>query len=104
MYQYDVQISNQAEKDLYDILHYIEFGLQEPNIAKRFYKKVNEQISNLNINPKKYPIVDEIVIKRLELRKFSVNNYIIFYKVYDSDKIVYVLRILYAKRNWKEIL
>lgn len=104
MYQYDVQISNQAERDLYDILHYIEFGLQEPNIAEKFYKKVNEKISNLDVNPKKYQIVDEIVIKRLELRKFSVNNYIVFYKVYDSDKIVQVLRILYAKRNWKEIL
>ena len=90
--------------DLKQLLIYIKDDFHEPNIAKRIYKKMIDKIYSLEINPKKYQIVNDFFIKKSEIRKVNINNYLIFYKIYEQENEVQVLRILHAKRNWKEIL
>ena len=85
-------------------MRYIKESLNEPKIALKIAIKIRGKIAELSLNPKRYQIIDEIIIKKIELRKFAVKNYLIFYKIYESEKIVKIIRILYAKRNWKEIL
>jgi len=38
------------------------------------------------------------------IRKITVDNYIVFYNVSDTNKCVTIIRILYGKRNWKDVL
>lgn len=104
MIQYNVELTKKAEKDIYDIIKYIEIELQEPNIAKNIYQKINNNIMNLNINPMKYPLVDDFIIKRVGLRKISIDNYIILYKVFESEKTVQIVKIVSDKRNWMKML
>lgn len=104
MIKYKVEISNQAKKDLKDVLIYIKDNLHEPNISKNIYKKIIDKINSLEINPKKYQMLNHIVIKNAEVRKITLKNYLIFYKIYEKEKEVQVLRILHNKRNWKELL
>lgn len=90
--------------DLKRILLYIKDNLHEPNIAKIIYKKMIDKIYSLEINPKKYQIVNNVFIKDAEIRKINMKNYLIFYKIYEQDNEVQILKILHNKRNWKEIL
>jgi len=40
----------------------------------------------------------------LGYRLIKVKNYMIFYIISDDDKHIKVIRFLYAKRNWMNIL
>jgi plasmid stabilization system protein ParE len=38
------------------------------------------------------------------IRKLVVNNYIIFYSISEQLNVVTIVRVLYAKRNWIDLL
>ena len=58
----------------------------------------------LSNNPKLYSIIDDEYIKKLGLRKLMVNNYLVFYKILEEEKIIQIVRIMYGRRNWIDIL
>lgn len=43
------------------------------------------------------------LLKR-EIRIIKVNNYIVFYRLEEKNKIVEIVRIMYGRRNWTKIL
>lgn len=104
MNKYKIEFSKDAKNDLTNIVNYIKNNLQEPNTAKKLSIKIREKIYNLSDSPKLFPIIDNNFIRKLELRKLIVDNYIIFYKVLDEDKKVQIARIMYGRRNWIELL
>ena len=101
MNKYKIQFSKDARKDLIDIYSYIKYNLQEPVIAKKMIAKIREEINKLKDNPTIYSIIKDEFIKKGEIRKIKVNNYIVFYRVKENNKIV---RIMYGRRNWTNIL
>ena len=66
--------------------------------------EIIEKINLLKVNPKKYGVISDILIKKSEIRKINVKKYLIFYKIFEKEKEVQILRILHNKRNWKKIL
>ncbi|MBD5393151.1 MAG: hypothetical protein HDR71_02545 [Lachnospiraceae bacterium] len=54
--------------------------------------------------PEKYSLVNDELLRRVELRITYFDNYNIFY-YYDRERdIVYIIRILYNKADWQNIL
>ena len=104
MNKYKIHFSKDARKDLKDIYVYIKYSLQEPIIAKKLIDKIREEIYKLEDNPTVYAIIIDEIIKKVEIRKIKVNNYIVFYKVEEKNRIVEIVRIMYARRNWTKIL
>lgn len=104
MNKYKIQFSKDAREDLIDIYSYIKYNLQESTIAKNLVKKIREDIYKLENNPTIYAIIKDEIIKKREIRKIKVNNYIVFYKVEKNNNIVEIVRIMYARRNWTKIL
>ena len=104
MNKYKIQFSKDARKDLIDIYSYIKYNLQEPNIAKKLVKKIREEVYKLEDNPTIYAIIKDEIIKKREIRKIKVNNYIVFYRLEENNKIVEIVRIMYGRRNWTKIL
>lgn len=104
MNKYKIQFSKDARKDLIDIYSYIKYNLQEPNIAKKLVKKIREEVYKLEDNPTIYAIIKDEIIKKREIRKIKVNNYIVFYRLEENNKIVEIVRIMYGRRNWTNIL
>ncbi|MBU3218345.1 type II toxin-antitoxin system RelE/ParE family toxin [Clostridium estertheticum] len=45
---------------------------------------------------------DRLAYKRI--RKFLVDNYIVFYIITEESNIVTIIRILYNKRDWMKLL
>lgn len=104
MIKYKVQFSGESKNDFANIIKYIKYNLQETKAATKLSNKIKESIKLLSNNPKLYSIVDDEYIKKLGLRKLIVDNYLLFYKILEEEKIVQVVRIMYGRRNWIDIL
>ena len=104
MNKYKIQFSKDARKDLIDTYSYIKYNLQEPAIAKKLIAKLREEINKLKDNPTIYAVIKDEIIKKREIRKIKVNNYIVFYKVEENRSRVEIVRIMYARRNWTKML
>lgn len=102
MSKYSIEYSKDVKQDLVDIKKYIKYNLQEPNTANKLITKIRKEIDNLPINPEIYSIIDDDIIKILELRKFIFGNYIIFYRILKTK--IQIVRIMYGRRNWITLL
>lgn len=102
MNQYNIRYSKEAKQDLIDIKKYIKYNLQEPNIANKLITKIKKEIGKLAVNAKIYNIIDDDFIKKLEIRKIIVDNYIVFYRI--KNKTIEIVRIMYGRRNWIALL
>ena len=101
---YRIIISQKAEKDIIEAADYIEFILHNPKAADDLLDKVTEAIENLSVMPEKFGIVDEPVLKAWGIRVFSINNYLVFYRIDEAANSANIVRFLYGKRNWRSIL
>jgi len=97
-------MSNQAEKELKDIINYINQVLLEPEIAKRLLNKFKDMISNLKTYPEKYILVNDEFIIHSNVRKFFVDNYVLVYRVNSDINRVEISHIFYARRDWMKLI
>ena len=104
MTEYRVIIELLAQRDLQGILRYITDTLKEPVIARRIYTSIKEQISTLGQMPLRHSVVQEQPYAATVVRKLLVENYIVFYIIDEEKCEVHVLRILYNRREWQNIL
>lgn len=102
MKKYNIEYSKESKEDLIEIKQYIKYNLQEPEIAQKLISKIRKEINALKNNPEAYSIIDEDMIKRLEIRKLIVDNYIVFYRIRNNN--IQIVRIMYGRRNWVELL
>jgi len=106
MDKYSVFLSEPAEQDLNEISLYIASQLLSPITAENMIDTFHESMSKLTLIPKRYPLVKDIFLASLGYRVMPVKNYLVFYSVNDSSEIkeVNIERILYAMRDWQNIL
>ena len=96
---YEVEVSEQADRDLREIFEYIAFELQSPENAIGQLDRLEEQILSLDAMPKRYRKYEKEPWKSRGLRVLPVDNYVVLY-IPDSDKkVVTILRVMYAGRD-----
>lgn len=101
---FQIDITEPAEHDLQSIINYISKELQNPSAAKTLLVKIVENVDHLKTFPKRFPLVNDIILANQGVRKATIENYLVFYTVSESNKRVTIIRILYAKRNWEDLL
>ena len=101
---YDIHITNAAERDLSSAVDYIEFVLHNPQAADALLDEAASKISKISTFPEKNAIVDDPVLKAWQIRFITVKNYLAFYVVSEEKHMVYIVRFLYGKRDWLSIL
>ena len=104
MSEYRIEIAIKAKKDIREIHTYITENLKEPNIADKLIDKFEAEILTLRTMPFRYALERDEQLKQRNLRKLIVDNYLVFYLVREKKKTVYVSRILYARRDWVNLL
>lgn len=104
MYTYDIQITKPAEKDLYEIGAYISKELLERKTAKKVISKIAKGINSLEDMPLRNALVADERLSCRGIRKIIVDNYIVFYSVTEESKTVTIIRILYGRRDWMNLL
>ena len=96
---YEVEVSEQADRDLREIFEYIAFELQSPENVIGQLNRLEEQILSLDAMPKRYRKYEKEPWKSRGLRVLPVDNYVVLY-IPDSDKkVVTILRVMYAGRD-----
>lgn len=104
MNKYSIQFSKEARNDLIEIYSYIKNELKEPNIANKLLNKIKKEIYKLENYSKIYSVIDDNYLRRQDIRKIKISNYLVFYCINDENKIISILRVLYARRNWLKLL
>ena len=92
----------EAKQDLIEIKRYIKYNLQEPDIVNKLISKIKNAIEDIKNNPEVYAIIDDDFIKKLEIRKIIVDNYIIFYRI--KSNTIEIVKVIYGRRNWIKLL
>jgi len=98
------QLTQKANTDLDDIVGYIAVELSNPKAASDFVDKLQEAIEETRSFPESGSLVVNEFVPNMEVRKKLVGNYIMYYHPDPAKKIIFVLRIVYGRRNMEEIL
>jgi toxin ParE1/3/4 len=93
-----------AEYDLIDIEHYIYVELENPLAAEHIIDGIIVSAEQLAYYPQKHQYVNDSLLRNIGIRRTSYENYNIFYYYNTTKDVVYIVRILYEKADWKNIL
>ena len=104
MQAYKIYITESAENDLRDIVGYISFRLDAQTTVMNMMRTIKTALENLKTTALSYPLVRDDRLAAIGYRLISVKNYIVFYIVDEKSKTIDVDRILYGRRDWRNLL
>ena len=104
MKQYKLLMTEPAAEDLQQIAKYIAKKLREPITALKLVDKIKEVVMSLTVVPTRYALVADERLAAQGIRQLLVDNYIVFYIVSERDCTVTIIRILYGRRDWEQLL
>ena len=102
--KFEYRLTKRAESDLDGIVWYITVDLANPQAASDFVDKLQDTIEEARAFPESGSLVDNEFLQIENVRKKLVGNYIMYYLPDIGENIIYILRIVYGKRNLDEIL
>jgi toxin ParE1/3/4 len=104
MKQYHIDISEPAENDLGQTINYISKDLQEPVTSMNLLKTIEDAILVLETIPYRYSLAQDEYLLKQGIHILPVKNYLVFYVIDEGTDRVTIIRILYARRDWKNLL
>lgn len=104
MKAFKVIVQESAELDLTGIIEYIAVDLNEKAIAFKLYRKIVEAIKTLKEIPGRCAIIDEEPYKAMQIRRLIIENYSVFYFVNNETETVHIIRIIYNRRDCKNLV
>lgn len=99
---YKILVTKSFESDLDSVLLYIAGTLKNRSAASSLLKKVKDNIAMLDSAPLAFHVYPNI--SKINYHFIPVGNYLIFYHVDESKKIVCIDRLLYSARNIEAVL
>ncbi len=104
MKRYRILMTEPAAVDLLKIAEYIAKELREPITAQKLVEKIKEAVMSLIHMPTRHALVADEYLAVQGIQKLPVENYIVFYVVSEKDGTVTVIKILYGRRDWEQLL
>lgn len=102
--EYIVHITSAAERDIGYAIDYIDYVLKNPTAAKQLFTQIKLKLPSLSAMPQRCALVDDSVLALQKIRYLIIENYYAFYQIDESTRTVHILRFLYEKSDWKNIL
>ena len=102
--KFGYRLTKRAESDLDGIVSYIAVFLANPQAASDFVDKLQDNIEEARAFLESGSLVHNEFLQLESVRKKLVGNYIMYYLPDMGEEIIYVLRIVYRKRNMDENL
>jgi len=97
---YNVLVYPSAQNDLKEIKKYFTDVLKTK--SNSVFNKFLEQVQLLKKHPFVYPVHSDPFLRLIQYRVFAIDNDLVFYVVKENE--VQIHRVLYAKRNFVELL
>ena len=96
---YRVRITKQAQSQLKGIVIYIAEELCAPGAAANLIGKFEKATGSLMFFPERNALVDEEPWRSQGIRKITVNNFLMYYRVDTEGQEVQVIAIVFSKRD-----
>ena len=104
MEKYKVTVTEKAINDIMEISSYISKELGYAEKAEKLVERLKVAIQSLSNMPKRNGLLKDEEFALRGIRRILVDNYVIFYICSDKDLLVSVIRVLYKKRNWNDLI
>ena len=101
---YKIKYLDAALLDIIDIAVYITNELNNPTAADRLMDKITSAANKLCDFPHINPVYHPVEKLDHEYRKLFVKNYIVFYFIDETDKVVFIARVIYGRRDYEKLL
>ena len=101
--KYGYVLTEIAEADIDETFEYIAEELSNPDAASGFADELEKKIDEICKTPNSGRLVENEHLKRNDVRRFLVDNYIVYY-ITDENRNVIILRLVYGKRDQNKIL
>lgn len=101
---YRVVLTETAKLDLREITFYIAEQAKDREIARRFVSELQEKCSRLEEFPQAGALPKDHVLRSLDYRFISHKEYLIFYSVNEEEKVVNVLAIFNARKDYLRVM
>ena len=96
---YAVVITPEAADNLQEIKYYISYSLKSPQTAGKYIRSVRKQIEGLEVFPSARSLVQEEPWRSRGVRRIIHKNFYIYFRIDEANKTVYILNVIYAKRD-----
>jgi addiction module RelE/StbE family toxin len=101
---YRLTFSKLFKRDVDSSYNYIKNKLEAPMAADNLIKEIIETLNKIKENPDIRPLVQDKYLASLGYRLKNIKNYVIFYIIDNDNRHIKIIRFLYNKRNWINIL
>lgn len=98
------KLTRKANTDLDEIVRYITTDLSNPKAAADFVDKLLDAIEEARLFPESGSLVFNEYLPNMDIRRKLVGNYIMYYLPDFGEETVYILRIVYGRRDMDEIM
>ena len=104
--RYNLVITEQAEKLLDRILHYIINHLKNPQAAGSLMDEINHIYNNLESNPKMYAFSEDSFLKSRGYRKAVVSryDYVVVFRIEEKTRSIYIVGFFHSLELYKNKL
>lgn len=104
MNEYEIIMTQDAAEDLWELRNYIADVLHAPGTATEYIRMVRREIAKLASLPARFKLLDEEPWHSRGVRRFPAKNFFVYFWINESTKRVYVLNVIYARRDQLEAL
>jgi len=101
---YQIRIMKPAQDEMREIYKYISEDLQSPDAAAQRILLIDEAIQSLKEEPTRFSLVRNDYLASKGYRMVVVKTHLVFFIVREDIKTVSIMRILYGRRDWMQIL
>lgn len=99
-----VNITKEAEQDVYDAIDYVEAVLFNSRAADELAALAENTIMSLAVYPHRYQLCNDIVLQAYGVRYVPVKKYLLLYTIDEELRQVNVLGFVYGRRQWQSLI
>ena len=104
MDSYQIIVTPDAEADLSELRDYIANVLRSPETARSYLHHLRKEIGSLSEMPARIKAVDEEPWHSRGIRKLIVKNFLVYFRIVEEEKMIYILNVIYARRDQLRVL
>ena len=97
---YKVVISPSANADLFNILKYVAYELENPQAAAELADAVERCYADLEEFPAAHELCRDHVLRRIGYRRYPVSNYLVIYRIVEDAHEVRIVHLFHSSRNY----
>lgn len=99
MGEYTIKLTDDAVENLTEIRDYIANTLLAPETALNYIRSIRKEITRLSDFPSEIKPVEDEPWHSIGIRRILAKNFFVYFRVDENSKTVFILNVLYARRD-----